>query len=147
MDNNITENLSFNQQQYMETIFSLCMAHEHAHVKSIAESLNISMPSVTEALQGLAKMELINYKARKAVTMTEQGWQIGKELHVRHKVFAKFFNDVLGLETEHSEKMACNIEHVIDDKVRERLSDFIQFIDESGESCAKLLEEFKNRYK
>ncbi|MCP4179124.1 MAG: metal-dependent transcriptional regulator [bacterium] len=147
MNDNITENLSFNQQQYMETIFSLCTDYEHAHVKSIAERMNISMPSVTEALQGLAKMELINYKARQAVTMTEQGWQIGKELHIRHKVFADFFNDILGLESEHSENIACNIEHVIDDKVRERLSDFILFIGESGNTCAKSIEDFKDRYK
>ena len=147
MKDNITENLSLNQQQYMETIFSLCAAHEHAHVKSIAERLNISMPSVTEALQGLAKMGLINYKARQAVTMSERGLKIGKELHIRHKVFADFFNDILGLKPEHSENMACNIEHVIDDKVRERLSDFILFLREPGNICADSIADFKDRYK
>lgn len=120
--------LSTNQQQYIETIYALCEKEEHAHTKEIADALGISMPSVTEALQALGRMELINYKARQAVTLTESGFYIGKELHYRHKIFAEFLTSVLGFGSVESDEIACKVEHVIDDKVRKRLSDFMLFL-------------------
>jgi len=120
--------LSTNLQQYIETIYALCNQDEHAHTKEIADALGISMPSVTEALQTLGRMELINYKARQAVTLTESGFCIGKELHYRHKIFAEFLNSILGFDSAESDEIACKVEHVIDDKVRKRLSDFMLFL-------------------
>ena len=57
--------LTLNQQQYIETIHSLCGRHEHAHAKDIAEHLAIRMPSVTEALRALREMGLVNYQPRR----------------------------------------------------------------------------------
>ena len=125
---NKIDKLSLHQQQYIETIYGLCQEEGHAHSKDIATSLEIRMPSVTEALRMLSSMELINYKARQAVTLTDLGTQIGKELHKRHAVFASFFTDILGFDNDYAEKYACKIEHVIDDELRKRLNSFSKFL-------------------
>jgi len=134
---NKPEQLSLHQQQYIETIYSLSLKEEHAHTKEIAEELNIRMPSVTEALRTLSNMGLINYKVRQAVTLTDKGWDIGRELNKRHAVVATFFTEVLGVDAENAEKYACKVEHVIDDKLRKRLSDFVRFMKEDINMDAK----------
>jgi DtxR family transcriptional regulator, Mn-dependent transcriptional regulator len=131
------EQLSLHQQQYIETIYSLSTKKSHAHSKEIAEELNISMASVTEALRTLSGMGLINYQARQAVTLTEQGWNIGKELNQRHTVVASFFTDILGVDVKSAEKYACKVEHVINDEIRRRLSSFIQLLNEGLNGDAK----------
>ena len=146
MNCKIFERLSMTQQQYIETIYSLWLRHEHAHTKDIADELNIKMSSVVDALQGLVKLKLINYRVRQPVTLTPCGMEVAKVLRDRHEVFADFFTKILGLDAEYSEAMACNIEHVIDDKVRNRLSDFNSFLrDDSSGFYTKIINEFKDK--
>jgi DtxR family transcriptional regulator, Mn-dependent transcriptional regulator len=127
MDNQNFDNISLHQQEYIETIYTLCKSgeHKHAHAKDIAAALNIKMPSVTEALRNLHNMGLINYEVRKAVTLTEIGEKVGVELNKRHQVFSDFFIDILGVDKERAENVACRIEHVIDKEIREVFSEFI----------------------
>ena len=135
----IIESLSRNQQEYIETIYSLCLLHNHAHSKLIAEKLNVKMPSVTDALHSLAKMKLINYRARHPVTLTPLGLDVAKLLTGRHKVLFDFFYNILGLDLEYSEKMACDIEHSFDEKIKERLKSFNLYL--------KIKTDFINEFK
>ena len=134
--------LSRNQQEYIETIYSLCQAQDHAHSKHIAEKLNIKMPSVTDALHSLAKLKLINYRARHPVTLTPLGLDVAKLLTGRHKVLFDFFYNILGLDLDYSDDMACNIEHTFDEKIKERLSSFNIFL----KSKADFINEFKEKH-
>lgn len=148
MNSKIIEKLSMTQQQYIETIYSLCLHHEHAHTKDIADKLNIKMSSVVDALQGLVKLNLINYIVRQPITLTSCGRGVAKVLGARHKVVADFFSNILGLDAQYSENMACNIKHVIDDKIRSRLSDFNSFLrEDSSGFYEKVISKFKDRQK
>jgi len=122
--------LTLNQQSYIETVYSLCLTHEHAHVKAIAQKLKIKMASVTEAMQVLTSMGLVNYTVRKTITLTLEGEEIARELHKRHQVLAEFYHEILGCSPENSNDIACKVEHVIDPELRERLSEFIKFLKE-----------------
>jgi DtxR family transcriptional regulator, Mn-dependent transcriptional regulator len=144
------DSITVNQQQYIETIYSLCTQdrHEHAHAKDIAKQLNIKMPSVTEALRNLQNMGLINYKVRQAVTLTSLGNEIGLELAKRHKVFSDFFTDILGLEQKKADDAACRIEHVIDEEIRERFSDFLCYLkQEVMQNDSNIISEFIAKYR
>ncbi len=122
--------LTLNQQNYIETIYSLCLAHQHAHVKAIAEKLNIKMASVTEAMQGLTAQGLVNYSVRQTITLTPEGEKIAQELQKRHAVLAEFYREILGCPAEKADLIACKVEHVIDPEFRERLSEFMRFLKE-----------------
>jgi DtxR family transcriptional regulator, Mn-dependent transcriptional regulator len=152
MDNNIDidiDSITLHQQQYIETIYSLCQQgnHAHAHAKDIAGQLSIKMPSVTEALRNLQSMGLVNYKVRQAVTLTQLGNNVGIELTKRHKIFSTFFTEILGMDKDRADDVACRIEHVVDDKIRERFSDFLNYLKEDvmGEED-NIITKFKNRY-
>ncbi len=126
-------NLSIHQQRYIETIFTLCQRNDHAHSKEIAEMLNVKMPSVTEALRGLNEMGLVNYKVRQSITLTDLGQNIGKELNERHKVLASFFDNILGCPSSQADELACQVEHVINGDLRERLTSFLNYIEDEIE--------------
>ena len=138
----IIQLLSRNQQEYIETIYLLCQEQYHAHSKQIAEKLNIKMPSVTDALHVLTKMKLINYRTRHPVTLTPLGLDVAKLLANRHKVLFDFFYNILGLELDYSEKMACSIEHTFDEKIKERLKSFNSYL----KTKANLINEFKEKH-
>ena len=108
--------LSLPLQNYIETIHELCLIHEHAHTKAIAEKLNVKMASVTEAVLSLSAQGLVHYNTRQPVTLTEEGKKLAERLHHRHKVLANFFS-LIGCENETAETTACKVEHNIDDEV------------------------------
>lgn len=145
MENNALENLSVIQQEYIETIHSLCKDHEHAHTKDIADTLNVKMPSVVDALKGLAKIDLIEYETRQPVTLTQGGEEIAMELNDRHQILAIFFNSILGFDKEYSEKTACSLEHVVDEKLKSRIRAFNAFLKKESNSN-NILKRFKEEH-
>ncbi len=138
--------LSLNQQNYIETIFELCLDHGHAHTKTIADSMGIRMASVTEAMQSLAAKGLVHYEARKNITLSAAGEEIARDLFKRHSVIADFFCNVLGCSRERANDAACRIEHVIDEKLQCRWAEFAQFIKEESEKGEDLIHKFQQSY-
>ena len=140
--------LTLNQQQYIETIHSLCGRHEHAHAKDIAAHLDIRMPSVTEALRALREMGLVNYQPRQAVTLTPAGELVGQELQRRHQLLRGFFREIMGCTEARAELFACRIEHVIDDEFSERMASFCQYLMEKIEVDGhNPVMDFKSQYR
>ena len=142
MEDEILQQLSENQQEYLEVIYELCKEHDHAHSKFIADKLNVKMSSVTDALQSLAKKKLINYRSRHPVTLTPLGLKMTKLLNSRQETLSDFFCNVLGFEEKYSVMSACKIEHIIDRKMEKRLRAFI-----SALKCTSVVDEFKEKLK
>jgi DtxR family Mn-dependent transcriptional regulator len=92
------------------------MEHGHAHTKDIAEALDIKMASATEVMQTLSASGYINYNKRRAVTMTDKGLKIARELHRRHSILADFFK-MIGCSPDLAEEAACKVEHNIDGEI------------------------------
>ncbi len=128
MINNLTEA----QQKYLEVIYELSKEHSHAHVKNIADRLNISMPTVCEALQILKKLKLINHRSRQPVTLTQKGKELAEILNNRHQVIYKFLSDILAFDKEYSEEVACKLEHFCEDEIIVRIYKLINFLEESS---------------
>ncbi len=139
-------NISLNQQNYLETIYDLCENHGHAHTKMIAEKLGIKMASVTEALRSLSQKGLVNYEVRKTITLTELGLNVATELERRHKIIADFLHNILGCPVERADEAACRIEHVIDEKLKDRFAEFAQFIKNESDNGDDLIGRFQKSY-
>jgi DtxR family Mn-dependent transcriptional regulator len=86
------------------------------------------MASVTEAIRNLAEKGLVNYEVRKTITLTVKGKKFAEELEKRHSILADFFHNILGCAPARSEAIACNVEHVIDEAFRKRLTEFAYFL-------------------
>lgn len=121
-------NLSCSLEDYLEIILQLVHERGEARVKEIAARKAVRMASVTGALKRLAKEELIVYKARESVTLTDAGYDLAGRVLKRHQFIARFLGEVLGVPPDTASRDACAIEHVISLDSLDRLAAFMEFL-------------------
>lgn len=119
--------LSSNMEDYIETISMLADKNKVVRVKDIASRLEIKMPSVTAALNKLKEMELIEYEKYGSIELTQKGKQTADRICHRHYCLTDFFSEVLKLDTDEAEVVACNLEHDISSEACSRIHKFLEF--------------------
>ena len=83
--------ISSSQEDYLEAIAEILEHQEHAHTKDIATKLNVTMPSVTNALQTLSARGLIIYRSHTPVRLTAAGAEKAAIIRRRHHTLKHFF--------------------------------------------------------
>ncbi len=129
--------ISSSLEDYIEVISEIIEENGHAHTKDIADRLGVKMPSATKALQNLSEKKLIVYQSHTPVELTPQGAAIGAVIRRRHRSLKKFFVDVIRLDEDHANRVACEIEHVIGEKTTSRLAYLAETIADDP-SCDEL---------
>ena len=122
MDQKNDRSMSSSLEDYLEAIAEIIEHNGHAHTKDIADALNVSMPSVTNALQALAARGLIVYRSHQPVNLTNAGAAKAAVIRRRHKTLKRFFKEMLKLDETQADTSACKIEHVIGETALERLA-------------------------
>lgn len=115
------------EEEYLETVYDVVQDKGYAKVKDISDALEVGLSSVTEMFQKLDDKGYIDYKKYSGVTLTEKGEEKAVDLSKKHEVLKNFFI-ILGLEEEIADEDACKIEHVVRRETMERLTDFVDFI-------------------
>ena len=136
--------LTASQEDYLETILGLIRQTGNARVRDIAERLSVAKSSVTFALRGLAKRDLVNYEPYQLVTLTDQGQALADRIRRRHKALSGLFTDVLDVEAGIADANACRIEHAVGDGVMRRLSCFVEFMSSSSVPAKELPQAFRD---
>jgi len=134
--------LTASQEDYLEAIWELIWVEGVARVSDIAERLDVSMPSVTGALKGLAKRELVEYTPHKYVTLTDRGMELARKISARHEMLREFLGDILELDEQPANDNACRIEHAVDEIVSRRLAYFVEFVSQDARA-RKFVDRFK----
>lgn len=135
--------ISSSLEDYIEVISEIIEENGHAHTKDIADRLNVKMPSATKALQNLSEKKLIVYQSHNPVELTSEGAALGAVIRRRHRSLKKFFVDIIRLDEDHANRVACDIEHVIGEKTTSRLAFLAETIadDPSCENLRKIIDE------
>ena len=76
-------------------MYILQKQNNEIRVTDIANKMNISRASVSEALQKLAEQGYIIYEKYKPAVLTEKGLTVAKEVLQKHQVLFSFFKDFL----------------------------------------------------
>ena len=126
-------------EDYLEFIYNSIADNKELKAIDIANHFKISRPSVSEALIRLMDLDLIIYEGRKGLKITEKGILEAKKIINKHNILFTFFNEILLLDKELSTKNACNIEHVIDEEIIEKINKFNLYCKEN--SIAKAFKE------
>ncbi|MBQ9246207.1 metal-dependent transcriptional regulator [bacterium] len=138
----MNENLSASLEDYLEIICNLLQKSDCVKAVEVAKKLNISRASVSEALAKLAEKKLIIYEGHKGITITPEGLKKAKDVINKHKTFTAFFEKTLGLDKPEAEENACKIEHVISNKLFNRIQSFQKYCSRNKE----FIEDFKKGY-
>ncbi|HCJ79081.1 MAG TPA: DNA-binding protein [Desulfotomaculum sp.] len=92
--------LSPSLEDYLEEIFRFSLTNDVVRVSDIAACLNVSLPSVTNALRKLNNERYLTYKKYREVVLTAKGRKLGRFLVERNGILRDFLK-VLGSD--------CNI--------------------------------------
>lgn len=137
--------LSASLEDYLETIYHIISEKQVARAKEIASSLKVSRSSVTEAFRSLAQKGLINYAPYEVITLTDAGRIAAKDVIRRHRALKDFFIKVLAVDEKVAEDGACRIEHAAPREIIDRLTKFVNFIEECPRGGSDLIKSF-SRY-
>ena len=120
-------------EDYLELIYTTIIK-QNKNIKAIdiANRFGVSRPSVSEALMRRADLDLIVYEGRKGIKITEQGISEAKKIAKKHQTLYKFFQEILGEDEISANKNACKIEHVIEQKLVEKIKKFSSFCKENN---------------
>jgi len=126
-------------EDYLETIYLLVQEHGFARVKDIARAREVKAATVSIALRKLAELDMVRYERREYITLSPSGEEAGRRVFTRHRLLARFFEDVLGMPTAAASKQACAMEHSLTDDAMSRLAKFFEFVG----SCPNVVDSFR----
>src|SRR5512143_2334664 len=86
-------------EDYLETIYLLVQEHGFARVKDIARARDVKAATVSIALRKLAELDLVRYERREYIALSAEGEEAGRRVFSRHRILARFFEEVLGMPT------------------------------------------------
>ena len=119
------EALSERQEDYLEAILHIEQRKNAARATDISRELGVSSSSVTGALHALAGKGLVNYEPYDLITLTASGRSAAQRVSRRHRVLRRFLEADLGIEAGEAEATACRMEHVLSERVVQKLVEFI----------------------
>jgi len=110
-------------EDYLEMVSFLADEGE-VRVTDLAARLEVSKPSVLNALKTLKEQELLEHKRYGAVSLTEKGKRKAAEIRERHSFLTAFLRDILGVGPETAERDACKLEHLLSEETLIKMKDF-----------------------
>ncbi len=139
--------LSESLEDYLEAIYNEVKIKGEAKVTDISNILNVKKASVTGALISLKNKKLINYEPYSSITLTKLGEKLAAEIIERHIVMCEFLENILNLSKEEAVENSCKMEHIMSEKMFERMTKFSVFIQDLCAKEPKIKEQIQNLYK
>ena len=135
--------ISASLEDYMEAIFLILRDKQAVRAKDIADRLDVKRPSVTGALQALAREGLISYSPYDVITLTTKGDAVARDVWRRHEALKTFLTDLLGINDGEAGTTACALEHSVSRTVVDRLLCLLEFV-RSSPKVRKQWEDMRN---
>ena len=112
-------------EMYLRTVLELEEEGIPALRARLSERLGLSAPSISEGVARLGSQGLMQLAADRTVQLTDVGRARAEQVMRKHRLAERLLVDVLGLEHEYVHEEACRWEHVISDRVEQRLVEFL----------------------
>jgi DtxR family Mn-dependent transcriptional regulator len=91
----------------------------------LAAAMGVVPGTATSMVKTLADSGLVNYEPRSGARLTRGGEQLALHVLRRHRLLEVFLVKVLGMDWSEVHDEAEHLEHVISDKVLERIDDLL----------------------
>ncbi len=112
-------------EEYLETIGALEERERPVSTSAIAQSMGVSLASVSEMLRRLAEKGFVEHQPYGGASLTAEGRKHFLHLTRRHRLWEVFLNRYLGVSWEDVYQHACSLEHATTDLVADRLAEFL----------------------
>ena len=112
-------------EMYLRTVLELEEEGVPALRARLSERLGLSAPAVSEGVARLEQVGLVQLQPDRTIALTSQGRERAEHVMRKHRLAERLLVDVLGLEHEHVHEEACRWEHVISDRVEQKLVEYL----------------------
>lgn len=109
-------------EDYLKTIFMLAQEESPVSTSRIAEARQVKPASVTSMVQRLAKLNMVHYEKHYGVSLTETGEKLALEVIRHHRLIELYLIEALGFTWDEVHEQADILEHVISEKLEERIA-------------------------
>lgn len=118
---------SRSEQDYLKTIFDEIDRCGEATTSSLAARLSVAPASVTGMLKKLAAQNppLVIYKKSQGANLTPEGMAVALEIIRHHRLIELFLMQVLGYGWDEVHEEADRLEHVLSDRMEQKISDLL----------------------
>lgn len=113
-------------EEYLYTIYALSENKDGARVTDIANKMDVTKASTSNALNQLKEKGLINYEKYKNITLTKEGIARAKYIERRHELFRKFLKDIIRTDPNLVEQETEKLAHCISCHTAAKLEKFIE---------------------
>lgn len=112
-------------EMYLRTVFELEEEGIAPLRARLVERLHLSAPAVSETCARLEQEGLLHLSDSRELELTDEGRRRAVSVMRKHRLVERLLTDVIGLEWGDVHAEACRWEHVISDRVEERLVDLL----------------------
>lgn len=119
--------ISHAMEDYLKTIYELSRIEERVTTSRIAERLECTPASVTNMLQKLSSLNLVEYARYRGVRLTSAGKKVALEVLRHHRLIELYLSEVLGYSWDKVHDEADRLEHVISEEFEDRIDAALGF--------------------
>lgn len=112
-------------EDYLKTIYMLAEVESPVSTSRIAEARNVKPASVTSMLRRLAGLKMVHYEKHRGVSLTAAGEKVALEVIRHHRLLELYLMEALGFSWDEVHEQADALEHVISEKLEERIAAFL----------------------
>ena len=113
------------QEDYLKALYLLSGAERPVPTRDLAQRLGISSPSVSEMVTRLSAQGLVEHDRYRGQQLTREGRKVALELVRHHRLLEMFLVRVLGYSWDEVHDEAERLEHVISERMEQRIFDLL----------------------
>src|SRR3989440_9605323 len=113
------------QQDYLKALYLLGGDERAVPPRDLAQRLGISSPSVSEMVTRLTAQGLVEHDRYRGQQLTRDGRKVALELVRHHRLLEMFLVQVLGYSWDEVHEEAERLEHVISERMEQRIFDLL----------------------
>ena len=108
-------------EMYLKTVYELAEEGIVPLRARIAERLGHSGPTVSQTIARMERDGLVVVSGDRHLELTDAGYRKATRVMRKHRLAERLLTDVVGLDWEYVHEEACRWEHVMSDRVEQRL--------------------------
>jgi DtxR family Mn-dependent transcriptional regulator len=113
------------QEDYLKALYQLHGDQRPVPTGELAQRLGISSPSVSEMVVRLSDQGLVVHDRYRGQQLTEEGHRVAVELVRHHRLLEMFLVQVLGYGWDEVHEEAERLEHVISERMEDRIFELL----------------------
>ena len=113
------------QEDYLKALYLLGGGERPVPTRELAQRLGISSPSVSEMVTRLSAQGLVEHDRYRGQQLTRDGRKVALELVRHHRLLEMFLVRVLGYSWDEVHDEAERLEHVISERMEQRIFDLL----------------------